>query len=147
MDAFAWGTIIFDTNDMLKKIKEMAQAIYNEGPKPLSTIEKANWRITLTELLADLNGLHASKDHGIFLGWTVMKALEGYCELTPLWPSKPEKLVAKLKKYDPNLAVYIDKFENKPEIQSARAIIQYVLDQHGGPIKEYEGPRINLSDS
>lgn len=144
MIAFATGSVIHDSKSLTKSLVDMANDIYHKGPKALSSIKKANWRITLTELISDIEGLEGNGF--VFLGWAITKALEGYCELNQLWPIKPDNLVPYVLSKDNELGELIDQFCSNPSKSTATGIIHYILTKHDGPIKEYEGPRMNLNE-
>jgi len=74
MLSFATGTNILDSNGQLEELINQAKAIYSQGPAELNQVQRANWRITLTELLADLEGLQEdSRKACIFTGWALTR--------------------------------------------------------------------------
>lgn len=145
MIAFATGTNVYDSNGYVEGLINKAKTVYNQGPEELNPIQKANWRITLTELLSDLEGLQNETRNGaIHYGWSITRALEGYCTLNRIWPMKQEKLVNNLSLQDKELESYLEKYEHVSTLDHAKMIIEYILNRHGGRIDEYEGPRMKF---
>lgn len=146
--SFATGTIVYDTDSCLHELSAYARKKYDEGPAELSDLQKANWRITLTEICLDLEGqLLSGAENPIFSGWAISKALEGYCALARVWTDKTEKLVERLAALDSEMKKLIEQYKDHPSTLHAKKLVEHILDQHGGPITEYEGPRIKYGNA
>ena len=145
--SFATGDIIYDIDLCLNELVAYSKNKYDQGPDELTELQKSNWRITLTELCSDLEGeIHPSANNRIFSGWAVVKALESYCALNRIWSDKTEKLVHQLSKLDSDIESLLTKYNDSPSPLNAKMLVEYVLKQNGGPITEYEGPRIKYKN-
>ena len=143
LKSFATGTIVYDTNFSLQELVAYAKNKYEQGPDELSDLQKANWRITLTEICLDLEGqLQSGVVNHIFSGWALSKALEGYCALPRVGPDKTEKLVGQCSALDSEIENLIKQYNDNPSTLNAKNLVEYILNKHGGPITEYTGPRI-----
>lgn len=112
MFSFATGLSVFDADGRLGELVNQAKVNYNQGPEQLTRLQKANWRITLTENLSDLDGLQREQiGASIFAGWAITRALEGYCALNRLWAMKQEKLVSEVSSKDEELGRFINGYE------------------------------------
>jgi predicted nucleotidyltransferase len=148
LKSFATGTIVYDTDSCLRELAAYAKKKYDEGPEELSDLQKANWRITLTEICRDLEGqLQSGAENPIFSGWAISKALEGYCALARVWADKTEKLVERWSAMDSQMKKLIEQYNDNPSTEHAKKLVEHILDKHGGPITEYEGPRIKYRNA
>lgn len=135
MIAFATGTNVIDVDGHLEQLINKAKKYYRDGPEELTPRQKTNWRITLTELLSDLDGIEERNKHsGIFLGSAIMKALEGYCALNRIWTVKQEDLASYLSGQDAELAGYLNVYEQNSSVENAKIILSYILNRHGGRV-------------
>lgn len=145
MFAFATGSKAWDSQGHLEQLMDKARTIYSRGPEPLSDLQINNWRITLTELLSDMEGMStAARGSKIGAASLITRALEGYCALNKIWLTKQEKLAESVSQRDRTLGSLLHEYEEHGNLQQARNIIQYVLNRHGGRMDEYEGPRMKL---
>lgn len=142
MHAFASGTAIYSVGSELSDLIEKAIKQYNKGPEPLTPIQRNNWRIELTESLLDIEGQIESKtSNPIFSGWSIIRALEGYCALNGIWLVKPSKIEEWASEHDREIKFLLNQYRLLPNLINLKNIIEYILTKHEGRLLEYDGPR------
>jgi hypothetical protein len=141
MHAFASGTAIYSVGSELSELIKLAKRQYDKGPEVLTSIQRNNWRIELTELFLDIEGQIDSSTSHIFGGWSIIRALEGYCALNRIWLVKPSKIEEWVSEHDTEIKFLLKQYRLQPDLINLKNIIEYILTGHNGRILEYEGPR------
>jgi len=144
--AFAGGTVLFERDNEVSELIELAKRQWENGPKPLTPIQINNWRIKLTEYIQDIECLpEDGYQCRLLCGIAVPSALEAFCALNGIWPEKPERIIDCIGKYDAKLSRMAREFyeSNERGISWAIKIIDHVIQPFGGRLIEYEGPRIS----
>ncbi|GMQ55679.1 hypothetical protein AN1V17_00710 [Vallitalea sediminicola] len=143
--AFSTGTFIYKKESTIEQLKELATMVIEEGPKPLKSVQVANWRIKLSELLEDLMFLPEDSPQSYILANNIINiTMEAFCQLNNLWSVKLEKMLDYISKYNSELYKMIVNFykSNIFSISQVEEIVDIVLKPFGGRLLEYEGPRL-----
>jgi hypothetical protein len=134
MHAFASGVAIYSVGSELSELIELAKRQYDKGPEALTSIQRNNWRIELTELLLDIEGQIDSSTSHILGGWSIIRALEGYCALNRIWLVKPLKIEEWVSEHDTEIKFLLKQYRLLPKLINLKNIIEYILTEHNGRI-------------
>jgi predicted nucleotidyltransferase len=144
--AFSSGSPLLDKNGDLALLSELAKKVYQDGPKPLDSLQKSNIRIRLSEFIRDLEGLNPETPEAKMLSSIlVISSIEAYYQINQIWPVKQSKMIRDLSIYNPQLGQKISRFylfDMTPDL--AMEICDDVLRSVGGRIREYQGPRVPI---
>ncbi|MBP1994446.1 nucleotidyltransferase domain-containing protein [Paenibacillus eucommiae] len=145
--AFATGAALLDLNGKLAELAAFAKQIYDMGPSPLNLLEQGNWRIRLSDLIRDLEGIspEAPESH-LLAPMLVTLSLEAYCAFHRLWTEKHSRLIKYVFNHNPQFGQSVIQFFKSPVFQPDQAIsiADNVLEPFGGRLLEYEGPHISI---
>ncbi len=141
--AFATGTILIDHHATVAALVEYAQHLWAAGPAPLTLAQIDQSRYHLSDMVRDLeHTAHRSIAARLVASVLVPAALEAWCALHQVWPTKITKLIPYIGEYDAGLALAATQFyESGMEPDQAITVADMVLTPFGGRIIEYQTPR------
>ncbi|MDX8046291.1 nucleotidyltransferase domain-containing protein [Gracilibacillus sp. S3-1-1] len=148
MIAFAEGTVVLNRHIEINELCNKARSLFEKGPKSLTNLEINNWRIKLTELALDLEGIsdNQSLESKVYIGIAVSEALQAYFAFNKMWYHKLGRIPESIINQDRVLSKLISDLSSSGEndIENIITLIDHILQSNGGRLEEYNGPRVSV---